>query len=201
MEPPEQENFEALRRLLTLKRYEQPPPGFYASFADRVRVRIETGEEARQPAPSLWARIFGRLEPRPALAGACAVAACAILVWKVGFEVGGAPATQPVLAGSPAAPPPPQRLSPMPTFVRDPALLAGTDAKSTAPVSSFSPMLGTPPPSFMFKPGWGMQGMPRGGAGLSPNGESVNVSLEIPAPAGVSTGASSGVNPGAGSPR
>jgi hypothetical protein len=204
MASPDQENFEALQRLLTLKRYEQPPPGFYAQFADRVRARIEAVEEPR-PAPTLWSRLFGGLQLRPVLAGACAVAAGAIVVWKLGIEAQSTPAMPPALAGTPAVAPGPKRLEPMPVLAPDAALTAGTDASFTGTPSSFRPMLSSRPPSFLFRPGAGMATAPRSavprGAGAVP------VLVEVAAPAGVSTGSASGLNPGAsgesaaGSPR
>ena len=38
---PDPENFETLRRLLVLKRFEQPPPGYFHHFAPRVIARIK----------------------------------------------------------------------------------------------------------------------------------------------------------------
>ena len=41
---PEHENFEDLRRLLVLKRYEQPPPRYFNDFSRKIIARIEAGE-------------------------------------------------------------------------------------------------------------------------------------------------------------
>ncbi len=94
------ENFEQLRRLLRLKRHEQPPPGFFEAFSRRILARIEAGEtgDARRPFWQLpWlADLMAALERKPALAGAFSLVVCALLVCGIVFSV--AP------AGSPGSP-------------------------------------------------------------------------------------------------
>jgi hypothetical protein len=60
---PTPEDFDALRRLLALKRHEQPPPGYFTRFSDKVIARIEA--EGLLPQPSWWRRILGTVEIRP----------------------------------------------------------------------------------------------------------------------------------------
>src|SRR5664280_2141995 len=82
------ENFEDLRRLLKLKRYEQPPPGYFNNFSSIVIARIEAGE--RGEAASVLERLFGRegwwqqlcvsLQSRPGFAGAFGAIACTLLI-------------------------------------------------------------------------------------------------------------------------
>jgi len=85
---PEQEDFEQLRRLLALKRYEQPPPRYFNEFSRQVIVRIQAGDQGLGKAEgqswdSPWRpwllRLWGALNARPVLAGACSVAALAAL--------------------------------------------------------------------------------------------------------------------------
>ena len=53
---PDSENFDQLRRLLAVKRHEQPPPGYFHNFSRQVIARIRAGERA-EPA-NAWARLF-----------------------------------------------------------------------------------------------------------------------------------------------
>jgi hypothetical protein len=86
---PEQKNFEQLRRLLALKRHEQPPPGYFNNFSAQVVARIQA-DQARAGENSLRERLFGEipwinrlweaLEAKPALAGAFGVLVCGLLI-------------------------------------------------------------------------------------------------------------------------
>jgi hypothetical protein len=85
---PEPENFESLRRLLALKRHEQPPPGYFKVFSRQVIARIRAGEAARQ-APFLerlfeeapWLeRLWTPFATKPVLAGAFGMVICGLLI-------------------------------------------------------------------------------------------------------------------------
>ena len=85
---PETENFDQLRRLLALKRYEQPPPGYFHHFSSQVIARIEAGERADDPVgfvrfiwEGVWLqRLWDAIESKPALAGVFGAAVCGFLV-------------------------------------------------------------------------------------------------------------------------
>jgi len=82
------ENFEPLRRLLALKRHEQPPPGYFNNFSRQVILRIEAGERGEEAAifgrfswEAPWLqRIWAVLETKPVLAGTFGVALCGLLI-------------------------------------------------------------------------------------------------------------------------
>jgi hypothetical protein len=91
---PEHENFEDLRRILVLKRYEQPPPGYFNDFSRKIIARIEAGEGevyvsvfeqwlARAP----WLlRVFQTFERKPILAGAFGMVVCGLVVSGVVYS-------------------------------------------------------------------------------------------------------------------
>ncbi len=61
-------DFRQVRKLLSLKRHEQPPPGYFDSFSNRVIARIEREEEiAQRP---WWDKLLALIECNPI--GACA---------------------------------------------------------------------------------------------------------------------------------
>jgi hypothetical protein len=82
------DDFEQLRRLLALKRHEQPPPGYFHGFSRQVIVRIQAGEIGDPEEASIWSfsggsllqRIWATLDARPVLAGAFGVAVCGFFV-------------------------------------------------------------------------------------------------------------------------
>src|SRR5438093_11418361 len=80
---PAPEEFDSLRKLLSLKRHEQPPPGFFTHFSDKVIARIEA--EGLVVRPSLWQRLFPELEAKPVLACAYGLVITGLLV--VGFGI------------------------------------------------------------------------------------------------------------------
>lgn len=85
---PEQESFENLRRLLSLKRHEEPPPGYFHDFSRQVIARIRAGETAA--AESVFEKLMNRapwmrrlwdgFEAKPIVAGAFGVAVCSLLI-------------------------------------------------------------------------------------------------------------------------
>jgi hypothetical protein len=85
---PVPDDFEQLRRVLALKRHEQPPPGYFYSFSRQVIVRIQAGELGDPVADSFWSfsggsflqRIWATLDARPAFAGAFGVAVCGFFI-------------------------------------------------------------------------------------------------------------------------
>jgi hypothetical protein len=81
------DDFEQLRRLLALKRHEQPPPGYFYGFSRQVIVRIKAGELGDGEEVSSWSfggglfqRMWATLDARPILAGAFGVAVCGFFV-------------------------------------------------------------------------------------------------------------------------
>jgi len=78
----ENENdFEALRRLLALKRHEIPPPGYFEDFSGRVIGRIRAGEGVRQ-LPWLL-RLLQAFETKPAYPVAFASGLCTLLLLEL----------------------------------------------------------------------------------------------------------------------
>jgi hypothetical protein len=83
----DQQNFKDLRRLLALKRHEQPPPGFFHSFSYQVLARIKAGElnEPAALADRLFAeapwiqRLWSAFETKPVFAGSLSFALCGLI--------------------------------------------------------------------------------------------------------------------------
>jgi|SRR5664280_596397 hypothetical protein len=84
-------NFESLRRLLALKRYEMPPPGYYNNFSRQVLQRIRASHN--EPSANLFEELFNHapwlskllqaLDMRPVLAGGFAGALCMLLLFGI----------------------------------------------------------------------------------------------------------------------
>ena len=62
----------SVERIIALKRYEQPPPGYFHLLPDRIIHRIEYGEGQS----SFWERWWPEFRVRPALAYALGLAVC-----------------------------------------------------------------------------------------------------------------------------
>jgi len=75
----EDQDFGQLRRLLRLKRYEQPPPRYFKDFSARVVARLEADQESGA-SDSWWQRLWAGLELRPAVPVALSAAVCGLLV-------------------------------------------------------------------------------------------------------------------------
>ena len=73
------EEFSQLRRVLAIKRHEQPPPGYFTEFPRRVIARLEL---ARSVHSGSWlGRLMQHFELKPILAGGFGVAAFGLLLF------------------------------------------------------------------------------------------------------------------------
>ncbi len=94
---PDSENFDSLRRLLALKRHEQPPPGYFNRFSRDVVARIKAGESGGEMSLQMpfWERVLGLFDLKPVVAGAFGMGVCALLIsGVVASENSGAIASQ-----------------------------------------------------------------------------------------------------------
>lgn len=101
------ENFEDLQRLLALKRYEQPPPRFFANFSNTVIARIEAQEQ--QDALPWWERLGLTFSLKPAFMCGFGVVTCGllslgILASSVGNRLPMVAAQEPGFNAQPASP-------------------------------------------------------------------------------------------------
>jgi hypothetical protein len=79
------EEFEKLRKLLKLKRYEQPPPGYFNHFSSLIINRIEKeGEPQEISVDAPWLRkIFGMFESSPVFSGLFGAAVCGLVIFGI----------------------------------------------------------------------------------------------------------------------
>jgi hypothetical protein len=80
---PEAEDFQALRRLIALKRYEQPPPGYFRQLPDKIALRIERGDAQL----NLWERFLAGFAFRPAFAYGFAAITFGALTFNLAYLV------------------------------------------------------------------------------------------------------------------
>jgi len=71
------ENFDQLRKLLALKRYEQAPPGYFNNFSSKVIARLGAAEAASSL--SWWQKLSLQFDFKPALMCGLGVVVCGLL--------------------------------------------------------------------------------------------------------------------------
>lgn len=95
-------DFIQIRRLLSLKRHEQPPPGYFDFLAGRVQEALRSAQMARLPVVepvgrlSALAVFLERLQARPSFAVGLGGVICALLVGFVILSESTDPAAQPM---------------------------------------------------------------------------------------------------------
>lgn len=85
--------YSPLPKLLALKRFEVPPPGFFERFSDRVLFNIKAGSALRDD--SWWERLVRMLREQPMLAGSYAVLTLGGILFGLSlYHAGRAPAPE-----------------------------------------------------------------------------------------------------------
>lgn len=90
--PQNPDEFESLKKLLALKRHEEPPPGYFDRLPGEVRARIAHAQASPEPR---WRRWLATWDLSPALATSYAVVAVTLVVGGIWM------AKQPVAEGGP----------------------------------------------------------------------------------------------------
>jgi hypothetical protein len=150
--PPD--DFGALRKLLALKRYEQPPPGYFQDFPDRVLARLDANEA--EAGPGWWAALLAAFELRPALAGVLGLAVLALcgLGLNLAQKAEHKPAQRISAVVERWHPPAP---APNVLFRADFRHAPAGSSLPPAFASSMDPVTGSGPPPGLFAPGAGLR--------------------------------------------
>lgn len=98
------QDFEQLKKLLSLKKHELPPPGYFNRLPGEVISQIRAERSTRMgPAETLqteapWlVRLWQSLEAKPAFAGIFGISVCAVVLAAI--VLAEKPVKQPVFAG------------------------------------------------------------------------------------------------------
>jgi len=138
---PEPENFDRLKKLLALKRYEQPPPGYFNGFSRQVTTRIRAGQRGgaeRMLGEAVWlVRVWEVFQNKPVLAGGFGAAICALVIFGIisADRISPAPGANELLAGQSAgvSTPAPVALNPQMTAL---PVLSSTNPVTPGPLPS-----------------------------------------------------------------
>jgi hypothetical protein len=143
---PSPEEFDRLRKLLTLKRHESPPPGYFNHFSDKIIARIDA--EGPCIRISWWQRLFPELDTKPVLACAYGLVIMGLLAIGVGVSqsldteaTAGPNLGRPWFAQAPAS----DAVWPVSVPVAQAPLTGQTN-----PASSVNPVISSGAPSFLF---------------------------------------------------
>ena len=139
------EEFDRLKRLLVLKRYEQPPPRFFSHFSDNIVARIESEGFAMQT--SWWQRLLPELDAKPVLACAYGLIITGLLVVGLGVSQSlDSDESAAATLGSPWFAQAPAPASALPAGVG----FARPLAEQTSSTSSVNPVFTSSAPRFLF---------------------------------------------------
>ena len=143
---PSPEEFDRLRKLLALKRQEQPPPGYFNHFSDKIIARIEA--EGLCTRISWWQWLFPEWDAKPVLACAYGLVIMGLLAIGIGIsqsldteETAAPNLGRPWFAQAPAS----DAVLPVSVPVAQASLTGQTN-----PASSVNPVISSGAPSFLF---------------------------------------------------
>ena len=135
------DEFEKLQKLLKLKRYEQPPPGYFNNFSTLVLNRLEREMDQGVLAEVPWMRRFlGLLETNPIAAGLFGMSVCGLLISGIAWSQYRPPSEY---SGSSSL-----SIADSGTTVAMPAITRTSSVDSLAPSMGF----GTTNPASLFEP-------------------------------------------------
>ena len=140
-------NFESLRRLLVLKRYETPPPGYFNFFSSQVLQRIRAGDTGKSAnwlealfAQTPWReKLLQAFDVKPVFASAFAGALCLLLFLGIIYAERPEITSQPLLQATTAA-----------SLAAVSPVSLSQSADQTGIVSSTDPVLSLQPVASLF---------------------------------------------------
>ena len=146
----ESEDFDALRKLLALKRHETPPPGYFDRLPREIHVRLaatrqpQALRESRRAESSNWlASLLRLVESRPSFVGAFGAAVCGLILVGIVYSHQRdepAPTIMPELVRTP-------------TLFQDAVNPADLPATTTL-LASTNPVMPRPPAANLFDGTW-----------------------------------------------
>ncbi len=151
------DNFDDLQKLLAWKRHEQPPPGYFNQFSQKVIARIEVEEWRYQS--SWWQRLVASFDAKPVFACAYGLSMGGLLFLGLGLA-------QILEQEQASTPPVTSPWAAVRTSVRLPESGGWLNQSMTSqsyplanssitPVLSTTPVIGTAAPRFLFDGSFG----------------------------------------------